>query len=40
LIGRVHGLPPVNPGELVEVEVSGIDLLAIDFRAQYRAMAG
>ena len=40
LIGRVHGLPPVNPGERVEVEVSGIDLLAIDFRAQYRAMAG
>jgi exoribonuclease-2 len=40
LIGRVHGLPPVNPGQAVTVEVSGIDLLAIDFRAQYRALAG
>jgi exoribonuclease-2 len=39
LVGRVHGLPPLAPGAAVEVEVSGIDLLAIDFRAQYRAMA-
>jgi exoribonuclease II len=37
LVGRVHGLPPLSPGAVVEVEISGIDLLAIDFRAQYRA---
>jgi exoribonuclease-2 len=39
LVGRVHGLPPLEPGALVEVEVSNIDLLALEFRAQYRAMA-
>jgi exoribonuclease II len=37
LVGRVHGLPPLSPGAVVEVEISDIDLLAIDFRAQYRA---
>ncbi len=37
LIGRIHGLPPIDPGAVVEVEISGIDLLAIDFRAQYKA---
>jgi exoribonuclease-2 len=36
LIGRIHGLPPIAPGTRVEVEVSDIDLLAIDFRATYR----
>jgi exoribonuclease-2 len=37
LISRVHGLPPVDPGTQVEVEVSNIDLLAIDVRVQYRS---
>jgi exoribonuclease-2 len=39
LIHRVHGLPPVAPGTLVQVDISNIDLLAIDFRAQYRGLA-
>jgi exoribonuclease II len=39
LIHRVHGLPPVAPGTLIEVDISNIDLLAIDFRAQYRGLA-
>lgn len=38
LIGRIQGLPFAPPGSIVEVDISGIDLLAIDFRAQYRAM--
>jgi exoribonuclease-2 len=37
LIARVHGLPPVDPGTQVEVEVSNIDLLAIDLRVQYQS---
>jgi exoribonuclease-2 len=39
LIHRIHGLPPVAPGSVVEVDISNIDLLAIDFRAQYRGLA-
>jgi exoribonuclease-2 len=38
LIGRIQGLPFAAPGSIVEVDISDIDLLAIDFRAQYRAM--
>jgi len=38
LIGKIHGLPFAAPGSIVEVDISDIDLLAIDFRAQYRAM--
>ena len=38
LIGRVHGMPALDPGAMIEVELSDIDLLAIDFRAHYRGM--
>jgi len=38
LIGKIHGLPFAAPGSIVEVDISDIDLLTIDFRAQYRAM--
>jgi exoribonuclease-2 len=36
LITRAAGLPYLAPGTHVEVEISGIDLLALDLRAQYR----
>ncbi len=38
LIGKIHGLPFAAPGSIVEVDISDIDLLTIEFRAQYRAM--
>ncbi|MCC7549581.1 MAG: RNB domain-containing ribonuclease [Burkholderiales bacterium] len=38
LVGKIHGLPFAAPGSIVEVDISDIDLLGIDFRAQYRAM--
>lgn len=37
LIGKIQGLPLTAPGGIVEVDISDIDLFAIDFRAQYRA---
>lgn len=36
LINRIMGLPLTPPGTFVEVDIADIDLLAIDFRAQYR----
>jgi len=39
LLTKAHGLPLLPPGTVVEVEVSDIDLLALDFRAQYRAVS-
>ncbi len=36
LIGKIHGLPPTAPGTSVAIEVGDIDLLALEFRAQYR----
>jgi exoribonuclease-2 len=39
LIAKAHGLPLLPPGSMVEVELSDVDLLALDFRAQYRATA-
>ena len=39
LIAKAHGLPLLPPGSVVEVELSDIDLLALDFRVQYRATA-
>jgi len=38
LIGKIQGLPFAPPGSIVEVEISDIDLLTIDFKAQYRTM--
>jgi exoribonuclease-2 len=37
LIAKAHGVPLLAPGAMIEVELSDIDLLALDFRAQYRA---
>ncbi len=37
LIAKVHGLPMLAPGARVEVEISGIDLLSLELRVQYRA---
>jgi exoribonuclease-2 len=37
LIVKAHGVPLLAPGAMVEVELSDIDLLALDIRAQYRA---
>jgi exoribonuclease-2 len=36
LITRAAGVPYLTPGTHVEVEISGVDLLALDLRAQYR----
>ncbi len=39
LITKVHGLPELEPGTLVNVTVSDIDLLELTFRAEFRGVA-
>ena len=39
LITKVHGLPDLEPGTLVDLAISDIDLLGVSFRAEFRAVA-
>ena len=39
LITKVHGLPDLEPGTLVDVAISDIDLLEVSFRAEFRGLA-
>jgi exoribonuclease-2 len=39
LITKVHGLPELEPGTLVNLAISDIDLLEVSFRAEFRGVA-
>jgi exoribonuclease-2 len=39
LITKVHGLPDLEPGTLVNLAISDIDLLQVSFRAEFRGVA-
>jgi exoribonuclease-2 len=39
LITKVAALPELEPGSLVELGISDVDLLALTFRAEYRGVA-
>ena len=39
LITKVHGLPDLEPGTLVDLAISDIDLLEVSFRAEFRGVA-
>ena len=36
LLAKVPGLPELSPGTIIELEISAIDLLALDFRCQFK----
>jgi exoribonuclease-2 len=36
LVAKVPGLPELPPGTMIELEISAIDLLALDFRCQFK----